>query len=285
MDYDAALLLQSFGQGVMTSADHYRKNGYAVFRGTLPVRQLDAREREIIAPYKGPLPRHDGTFRTREEVSAGRLALSGLHGLMNPHLWRLPPFDGYVAAFRDVVFSSAIFDALHSLDGEAHYTLHQTVFFFESPLTGPHIEAVSLDTTPRGRSFTVWAAIDPVTPLNGPPYVVSRPLGHYEADPPERTIPAHYRITGEGLQARGETLTALILNPGDFVVWGPGTPHGSMGPLPESRARRSFQAIYRPTRIDRWGGYPNHSEPHSIVDEEIVVDERFNVLKAAVPHA
>jgi ectoine hydroxylase-related dioxygenase (phytanoyl-CoA dioxygenase family) len=204
---------------------------------------------------------------------------------MNSHLWRIPVVDGFVAAFRRVLFSSAIFDALHALDGETHYTLHQSIFFFESPLSGPHIEAVSLDTMPRGRSFTVWAAVDPVTPRNGPPYVVPRPLGHYDPDPPERTIPAHYRVTYEGIQAGGEMLAALTLNPGDFIVWAPGTPHGSMGALPQWPVRRSFQAIYRPTRINCWGGYPNHDETHSVADEEIVVDERFSILKVALPQA
>ena len=270
----------------MTCADYYKKNGYAVFRGTLPVAQLETTEQEIIDPYDGPLPRHDGTFRTREEVRAGTLPLSTHYGLMNSHLWRIPVVDGFVAAFREVLFSSAIFDALHSLDGETHYTLHQTVFFFESPLSGPHIEAVSLDTTPRGRSFTVWAAVDAVTPLNGPAYVVSRPPGYYDPDPPERTILELYRTTREGIQARGELLTALTLNPGDFAVWAPGTPHGSMTALMSKWSkRRSFQALYRPTRIDRWGAYPNHDGTHSIADEEIVVDERFSVLKVAVPQA
>lgn len=269
----------------MSRRDYYRQNGYAVFRGTLSVAQLEAREREIIAPFNGPLPRHDGTFRTREEVRAGSLPLSTHYGLNNSHMWRISSVDGFVAAFRDVLFSSAIFDALHSLDGETHYTLHQSIFFFESPLTGLHIEAVSLDTTPRGSSFTVWAAVDPVTPRNGPAYVVPRPLGHYDPDPPERTIPAHARITADGVQARGEMLTALTLNPGDFVVWGPGTPHGSMPAFPQESARRSFQAIYRPTRIERWGAYPNHDQIHSSTSEEIVIDERFSVLKWAQPEA
>jgi len=42
----------------MTCADYYKKNGYAVFRGSLPVAQVESREQEIIAPYDGPLPRH-----------------------------------------------------------------------------------------------------------------------------------------------------------------------------------------------------------------------------------
>ena len=116
----------------MNCADYYKKNGYAVFRSTLPVAQLETTEQKIIDPYDGPLPRHDGTFRTREEVRAGTLPLSTHYGLMNSHLWRIPVVDGFVSAFREVLFSSAIFDALHSLDGETHYTLHQTVFFFEA---------------------------------------------------------------------------------------------------------------------------------------------------------
>jgi len=37
-----------------------------------------------------------------------------------------------------------MFDCLHAVDGEEHYTLHQTIFFFESPITVPHIEAMTL---------------------------------------------------------------------------------------------------------------------------------------------
>ena len=77
----------------MNCADYYKKNGYAVFRSTLPVAQLETTEQKIIDPY-------DGTFRTREEVRAGTLPLSTHYGLMNSHLWRIPVVDGFVSASR-----------------------------------------------------------------------------------------------------------------------------------------------------------------------------------------
>ena len=41
----------------MNCADYYKKNGYAVFRSTLPVAQLETTKQKIIDPYAGPLPR------------------------------------------------------------------------------------------------------------------------------------------------------------------------------------------------------------------------------------
>lgn len=261
----------------------YQTNGYAIFRQSLPIGSLEARERELISNVDRPLPRHDSTYRHRAAFKGLSAPASTRHGLMNVHMWRNPEVEPFIEAFRDVLFSKAIFDALHSLDGEHRYTLHQSIFFFESPLTTPHIEAMTLDTTPRGRSYTVWAAVDPVTPLNGPAFVVPRPLAEYEPDPSEITKEAHRRMTCDGIQSRGELPVTMTLNPGDFAVWGPSTPHGSMAPLPERQERRSFQAIYRPTRIDRWGGWPHQDSLHSITDEEIVVDERFNALRVAIP--
>ncbi len=267
----------------MDKAAYFRENGYAVFRGTLPVATLAARVRDTIETYEGPLPRHDGTNRPRSEFLAEPPLESTRYGLINAHSWKIPAVEGFVSAFRDVLFSSAVFDALHALDGETHYTLHQTLFFFESPLTFPHVEAESLDTSPRGGSFTIWVAVDPVTPHNGPPYVVPRPVGAYVEDAADPTIQGLFQATYDSILSRGETLSALTLNSGDFAVWAPSTPHGSMPPLlghrGSSRERRSFQALYRPTRYDRWGRYPNQNDEHSIAEEEIVIDERFSMLR------
>jgi hypothetical protein len=269
----------------MDKAAYFRENGYAVFRGALPVATLAARARDTIEPYEGPLPRHDGTNRPRAEFRAEPLLDSTRYGLMDAHSWEIPAVEGFVSAFRDVLFSSAVFDALHALDGEMHYTLHQSIFFFESPLTLPHIEALSLDTNPRGGSFTVWAAVDPVTPRNGPPYVVRCPVGTYVEDAADLTHNGLCRATYDGILSRGETLSVLTLNSGDFAVWAPSTPHGSMPPELGhsgcSAERRSFQALYRPTRYLRWGSYPiiESEGEHSIAEEEIVIDERFSVLR------
>ena len=90
----------------MNCADYYKKNGYAVFRSTLPVAQLETTEQKIIDPYDGPLPRHDGTFRTREEVRAGTLPLSTHYGLMNSHLWRIPVVMGSSPHSIPAIFAS-----------------------------------------------------------------------------------------------------------------------------------------------------------------------------------
>ena len=58
--------------------------------------------------------------------------------------------------------SFLIFDCLHKLDGGKRYTLHQSIFFFVSARTDTHLDRVTLDTVPRGRSFTVWVPLDPV---------------------------------------------------------------------------------------------------------------------------
>ena len=85
-------------------------------------------------------------------------------------------------------------------------------------------------------------------------------------------------MTIENIEKRGECPVLLTLNPGDFAVWAPGTPHGSSSPHPDHSRRRSFQAIYRPTSVTRWGGYPDHDQTHDVASEETGVSARFNEL-------
>jgi hypothetical protein len=70
-----------------------------------------------------------------------------------------------------------------------------------------------------------------------------------------------------------------FLQPGDVMIFGPSTPHGSFAALDKSLWRRSFQAIYRPTAITRWGAYPTHDEPHDVASEEVEMNANFNFLR------
>ena len=252
---------------------NFEEIGYAVFRAAIDVTEVDRTEREIVRSYEGSLDRQDGAKLAWRNLGTSR------SGLLNSHLCQTPEIHPFVSAFREILVSSAIFDALHGIDGEEHYTLHQSIFFFESPLTPPHIESMTLDTTPRGLSRTVWGAIDPITPMNGPAYVVPRRAREYESDPEEKTKAAHRQMTLENLCVRESHIHALVMAPGSIAVWAPSTPHGSMPPHPRYAGRRSFQAIYRPTRITKWGGYPHHDQEHLPSDEEFGVNRNFSFLR------
>jgi len=67
--------------------------------------------------------------------------------------------------------------------------------------------------------------------------------------------------------------------PGDVMIFGPSTPHGSFAALDKHLWRRAFQAIFRPTAITRWGAYPTHDETHNVQTEEEEMTSGFNFLR------
>src|SRR5262249_38109189 len=72
---------------------------------------------------------------------------------------------------------------------------------------------------------------------------------------------------------------ALTMKAGDFAVWAPSTPHGSMAPRPNKTQRRSIQAIYRPTRLTLWGNSSERlADLHDVASEEKKINDRFNCL-------
>ena len=280
-----------------SAAETYRRNGFVIFRQAIPtgiVEELAEAEAAVVGPYSGPLYRHDLRVATHEFYRGATLSEieRTRSGLLNAHLLKESPIQRFVDSFVRLLTSRALFDCLHELDSEQRYTLHQTIFFFVSPLTVPHIDRMTLDTTPQGRSFTVWIPIDRIEATNGPILVVPRPLGSYESeadlgialvDDPREMKQAHRKALGRRLQAEGAVAAVPLLNPCDVLVFAPSTPHGSFPPHHANAARRSIQAIYRPTSITQWGGYPVHDQPRDPAASEQVVSERFSFLKVALP--
>jgi ectoine hydroxylase-related dioxygenase (phytanoyl-CoA dioxygenase family) len=276
------------------AGDAYRADGFSVFRQALDprgVEELARLEENVVLPYPGPLLRHDGRVVSHDFYESAELSTleRSRSGLVNAHLLNDGPMRPFSEAFARLLSSSAIFDCLHSLDTEERYTLHQTIFFFVSPLTVPHIDRMTLDTHPLGHSFTVWIAIDPIDSNNGPVFVVPTPAGQYDSDhdlgvvheggTSASIMKAHREGVARKLKARGAMMVAPVLNPGDVLVFAPSTPHGSFPTRDAKLRRRAVQAIYRVTRFDRWGRYPEHGDRHDIAAEEDVVSESFNFLK------
>lgn len=265
--------MSTLGRG-MSLPENYSHDGYAVFRGRAEVSEVADLEQQCVQVYQGPLQRHDLRMASHAEIDPG--ADRERSGLMDCHLWRLQELLPFTTALRKLLFSDAIFEALQSIDGETRYTLHQSIFFFASPRIRPHLDNNTLDTSPPGHSFTVWIAVDDVWPANGPPYVVPNPRGDYRVD---TDLPRDEQeaLIEQWLRETAPTTVALTMKAGDFAVWAPSTPHGSMAPWPGFTRRRSIQAIYRPTRYVNWGnrGFRLGAD-HDLEHEEEPVNERFN---------
>jgi ectoine hydroxylase-related dioxygenase (phytanoyl-CoA dioxygenase family) len=275
------------------AASAYRANGYFLFRQAVDRRLIDEvakAEETVVRPYGGPLLRHNGKLASHDH-SKGPPSdfVRRQSGLLNPHRMKEDSLRTFTEAAIRLLSSEAVFNCLHRLDGSERYTLHQSIFFFASARTDTHLDRVTLDTVPRGRSFTVWMPLDPVRPANGPLFVVPRPLDVHDDD--LDGIAARGGSRGEMTTAFNEALAEKLaasdaegvlpmMQPGDVMIFGPSTPHGSFAALDAGLWRRAFQAIYRPTSITRWGAYPTHDEPHDVQSEEEEMTSHFNFLLA-----
>jgi hypothetical protein len=273
-------------------ASAYQAQGFFVFRrpvDRLVVNAVARAEETVVRPYTGPLLRHSGKVMTHDHMNGpSRDDDRWQNGLLNPHRLTEEPLQAFRDAAVQLLTSDSIFNVLHGLDGNERYTLHQSIFFFVSPVTNTHLDRFTLDTVPPGRSFTVWIPIDPVSPANGPLFLVPRKFSLYDQE--LEGIGGNVRTRGELTYAYNAAVAKKIgaadvdavvpfLQPGDAVVFSPSTPHGSFEALDLRLWRRAFQAIYRPTCITRWGGYPNQDDSHSIEAEEVEVNGRFNFLR------
>lgn len=274
-------------------AANYQANGFFLFRQALDRRLIEdvaGVEQEVVRPYGGPLLRHNGRVATHDHSMGPPWDVARRQsGLLNPHRLGEGPLKAFSEATTRLLTSQTLFDCLHKLDGRERYTLHQSIFFFVSARTDTHLDRVTLDTVPAGRSFTVWIPVDRVRPANGPLFVVPRELGVYDKGP-EGVGGAAGESRGAMSGAYNDAVADKVgssdmeavmpfLQPGDVMIFGPSTPHGSFAALDKSLWRRSFQAIYRPTAITRWGAYPTHDEPHDVASEEVEMNGNFNFLK------
>jgi ectoine hydroxylase-related dioxygenase (phytanoyl-CoA dioxygenase family) len=277
---------------VADPASAYKAEGFFLFRQVLDrrlVEEVARAEETVIRPYEGSLLRHNGKVAPHDHTKGPPSDfVRRQSGLLNPHRLTEQALRGFTEASIALLTSEAIFECLHKLDGSERYTLHQSIFFFVSARTDTHLDRVTLDTVPHGRSFTVWVPFDPVRPANGPLFVVPRPLGVYDDD--LEGIAAGGGSRGEMTMAFNEALSQKfaasdaeavmpVMQPGDVMVFAPSTPHGSFASLDASLWRRAFQVIYRPTEITRWGAYPTHDEPHNVQTEEEQLTARFNFLR------
>ena len=258
----------------------YERAGYVTVPKTFDASALVKAANACATALSGPLPRQLGNkVMARPEFYPLPSLERTRYGLMNAHQWTDRELAPFVDIFKNILTSEKMFEALSSVHFEEHYTLHQTIFFFESPCTVPHIEAMTLDTFPQGSACTVWGAVDDVTPVNGPPYVVPTRRGFYDPYPGDTKKETHRAMVLKNICEQESQVIALALQAGSIAIWAPSTPHGSMSPHPGYERRWSFQAIYRSTRIARWGAYPNHDEPHDLAIEEAVINRRFSFLK------
>jgi hypothetical protein len=273
-------------------AGAYQTDGFFLFRQAIDRRLVDEvakAEETVIRPYGGPLLRHNGKIVPHDHSNGPPWDVERRQsGLQNPHRLSEPPLQAFREATTSLLTSETLFNCLHRLDGNERYTLHQSIFFFVSARTDTHQDRVTLDTVPRGRSFTVWIPIDPVRPANGPLFLVPRGLGVYDED--LEGIAAGGQSRGEMTGAYNDALAKKLgasdveavmpfLQPGDVMIFGPSTPHGSFAALDKHLWRRAFQAIYRPTAITRWGAYPTHDETHNVQTEEEEITSGFNFLR------
>lgn len=273
-------------------ASAYQSQGFFVFRRAIDrllVNAVVKADETVVRPYTGPLMRHSGKVMSHNHMDGPTRGDDRWHsGLLNPH--RLAED---LRVFRDATIelltSDSIFNCLHKLDGSKRYTLHQSIFFFVSPVADTHLDRLTLDTVPPGRSFTVWIPIDPVWPANGPLFLVPRKFSQYDRE--LEGIGSNARSRGELIGAYNAAVAKKVgasdvdavipfLQPGDAVVFSPSTPHGSFEALDSRLWRRAFQAIYRPTCITRWGGYPTPDDAHDVATEEVAVNARFNFLRS-----
>lgn len=249
----------------------YDRNGYAIVRGGLDraaVQRLGALVRERLPTYGGEIAR-------------------GVNGSpMNMHIAAPADLAEVRDALQAVIFSDAMFRTLRGLDGERHYTIHQTLIFLASPACDLHIDGWGVDTVPRGFAHTAWIPLEDLQPEAGLPACVPWRRGRVFSNGAARggVLPGHgedyVHFHDALIEQLGDRPTVTApLRAGDVFAWASLTPHKS--PPGNGGSRLALQVLIRPSRLPH-GTYrmqPRRRPAYRVVE----VDERFAYM-ADVAH-
>jgi hypothetical protein len=249
----------------MDVQESYQQRGYHVFRDALPVESVDALANLVhghIRYQQEPLLRHDVSFSTHRFAPGTALIENSLMDFHLPFQKSMQPVETVVAS---LIASPAMASCLRQLDGAAHYTIHQTIFFFIAQLTGLHFDGWGFDTAPRGYAHTLWIPLQDMTYRSGLPSVIPWERGKVVSEaelglPSEGHSPEHYEryynaLTARVMGDRPELITCPVRR-GDFMVWSSTTPHLSLPSFDRPVERMSLQVIVRPSHRP-WGTFFN----------------------------
>ncbi len=250
----------------------YQQRGYHVFRNVLPVDKVDALAHLVhshIRYRQEPLLRHDMSFSAHKYARGTALIENSLMDCHLPFKETMQPVE---TALASLVASPAVASSLRQLDDAAHYTIHQTIFFFISQLTTLHFDGWGFDTAPRGHAHTLWIPLQDLDHRSGLPSVIPWERGKLlsEADlglPPEDDTGDRYGRYSKAFIAQvmreSPELTTCMLRKGDFMVWASTTPHLSLPSkawpprvFETAVERMSLQVLVRPSHM-AWGNFFN----------------------------
>ena len=263
----------------------YRKRGYHVFRNAFDPNDIGSfanRVRTILPAYNGLIWRQSGDVEFNEFFYGTSLVKNSI---LNMHIVAPPGLESLSLELRKLITSQALGDRLKSLDGEDHYTIHQTILFLTAPTTDLHLDSWSLDTVPHGGAHTIWIPLQDMNPLSGVPSVVPWPKDMLltEADlglsgtgsSTERYDRYQCSLASTILQKSPEAITPLM-RAGDFIVWSSLTPHFTLPSRPWPAERLAVQVLVRPTRRI-WGSFANQP-PKWTIDRSLRFTKQFSLL-------
>jgi len=243
----------------------YQQRGYHVFRKALPVEAIDALAKLVhghIQCRQEPLLRHDGSFSTHSYAHGTALIQNSLMDCHLPFHSAMQPVE---TALASVIASPEMASCLRQLDSAAHYTIHQTIFFFIAQMTDLHFDGWGFDTSPRGHAHTLWIPLQDMDHRSGLPSVIAwkrgkvlseADLGLSSADQFEGRYEHYHNAFVPQVMRDSPELTTCVLHKGDFMVWSSTTPHLSLPAFERPVERLSLQVLLRPSHM-AWGNFFN----------------------------
>src|SRR5262245_19152991 len=243
----------------------YRARGYHLFRRAFAADEIGAIAdmiRRLVPLHTGELRRQDGAFAANQFFPGTTLVSNNL---LHPHLSLPGELAPLSAALRALITSSALGERLRSLDGERHYTIHQSLLFFAAQTTELHLDSWSVDTSPLGHSHTVWIPLQDLDHRSGIPCVVPWPAGKVVTEQDlglaredtmsrdDRYERYHQALRAKLMGGSPEIATSLMRK-GDFMVWSSLTPHLTLPAQSFPSERLSLQVLIRPAD-QRWGDF------------------------------
>jgi hypothetical protein len=246
-----------------TPRQRYQRRGFQVFRGVLPLDEVDklaGLARSTMPIYEGAHLRQSGHAEVNDFFPGTRLIRNSPFNLHLPLSSDLRPLSEALGA---LITSSVLADRLSELDGAERYHINQTLLFFAGQTTGLHLDSWALDTVPHGGAHTLWIPLQDIDFRSGVPAVIPWPVGKVVTEahlglpsegPNHERYERYHQALSAKLLIRGPEIVSALVRRGDVMVWSSLTPHFTMPSASFPTERLSLQVLLRPAHL-KWGNF------------------------------
>lgn len=170
-----------------------------------------------------------------------------MNSIQNPHLL------GFKRSMRlsimEALYSNSLFKNMVDFSGVSEFVHYQSMFFDKSTGTALHQDTWYLDTSPPGKLFGVWIALEDIDDSSGPFYLFKNGPNCYKS-PKDYDYKNIEKDINFQKDYPDSDVFKFYAKKGDVVIWDSFNFHGAFHPSSSEKTRKSITGHFYPKGTD-----------------------------------